>query len=168
MRLADRTSGGLPEDFGQAALVGRVWDPEISGPCVVALRDGALVDITTAAPTVRDLCEADDPARLARDAKGRLLGPVDAVLSNTPRDARNAQKPWLLAPVDLQAIKAAGVTFVVSMLERVIEEQARGEASRATEIRAEIQSTIGDDLRKLKPGSEQAKALKALLQKKGV
>jgi fumarylacetoacetate (FAA) hydrolase family protein len=93
---------------------------------------------------------------------------VEAVFRNTPRETRNTQEPWLLAPIDLQAIKAAGVTFVVSMLERVIEEQARGEASRAEAVRAEIQSTIGDDLRKLKPGSEQAKALKALLQKKGV
>jgi fumarylacetoacetate (FAA) hydrolase family protein len=168
MRLTDRTSDALPEDFGQAALVGRIWDPQAGGPCIVVLRDGELADITAAAPTMRDLCEAESPARLARSAEGRSLGSLEAVLQNTPRETRNAQKPWLLAPVDLQAIKAAGVTFVVSMLERVIEEQARGEASRANEIRAEIQSTIGDDLRKLKPGSEQAKALKALLQKKGV
>jgi fumarylacetoacetate (FAA) hydrolase family protein len=79
------------------------------------------------------------------------------VLANTPRPARNRQKPWLLAPIDLQAVKAAGVTFVVSMLERVIEEQARGQPERAAEIRGEIQATVGDDLRALKPGSEQAR-----------
>ena len=90
------------------------------------------------------------------------------ILKNTPRESRDARKPWLLAPIDLQAVKAAGVTFVVSMLERVIEEQARGEATRANEVRAEITATIGDDLRKLKPGSDQAMALKELLIRKKV
>ena len=163
MRLADWVSDPLPEDFGRATLVGRVWDPEAGGPCVVAIRDGEAVDITVAVPTMRDLCEADDPAALARSVKGRSLGALADILTNTPREDRDAEKPWLLAPVDLQAIKAAGVTFVVSMLERVIEEQARGEAARANEIRTEIRSTIGDDLRRLKPGSEQAMALKELL-----
>lgn len=168
MRLADRTSTGLPEDADQATLVGRAWDPQAGGPCVVVVRDGALIDLTAGAPTIRDLCESDDPVGLVRTAKGPLLASVEDVMRNTPRQVRDPQKPWLLAPTDLQAIKAAGVTFVISMLERVIEEQARGEASRAAEIRKEIQATIGEDLRKLKPGSEQAKALKALLQKKGV
>ena len=163
MRLADWVSDPLPEDFGRATLVGRVWDPEAGGPCAVAIRDGEAVDITVAVPTMRDLCEADDPAALARSVKGRSLGALADILTNTPREDRDAEKPWLLAPVDLQAIKAAGVTFVVSMLERVIEEQARGEAARANEIRTEIRSTIGDDLRRLKPGSEQAMALKELL-----
>jgi fumarylacetoacetate (FAA) hydrolase family protein len=163
MRLADWASDTLPVDSARAALVGRVWDPQAGGPSVVAIRDGEVIDISAETPTMRDLCEADNPARLARSAKGRLLGALADVLTNTPREGRDAGKPWLLAPVDLQAIKAAGVTFVVSMLERVIEEQARGEATRANEIRAEIQSTIGDDLRQLKPGSDQVKALKELL-----
>ena len=100
--------------------------------------------------------------------RGTPLGALADILENTPREGRDATKPWLLAPIDLQAVKAAGVTFVVSMLERVIEEQARGEAARANEVRAEIQATIGDDLRKLKPGSEQAKALKELLIRRKV
>jgi fumarylacetoacetate (FAA) hydrolase family protein len=115
---------------------------------------------------MRDLCEAENPAALARSAKGEPVGTLDEILKNTPREGRDASKPRLLAPIDLQAIKAAGVTFVISMLERVIEEQARGEAVRANEIRTEIQTTIGDDLRKLQPGSEQAKALKELLVRK--
>jgi len=153
----------LPQDTGSAALVGRVWDPTAEGPSVVAFREGSLVDISAATPTVRDLCEADAPATLARSATGRSLGTLADILKNTPREGRDRSKPWLLAPIDLQAIKAAGVTFVVSMLERVIEEQARGDPARANEVRAEIKSTIGDDLRKLKPGSDQAKALKELL-----
>jgi fumarylacetoacetate (FAA) hydrolase family protein len=158
----------LPADHGKAALAGRVWDPEVGGPSVVAVRGEELFDITAAAPTMRDLCEAGDPARLVRSAAGRSLGPLAAILANTPRKARDAARPWLLAPIDLQAVKAAGVTFAVSMLERVIEEQARGDASRAESIRTEITATIGDDLRRLKPGSEQAAALKELLIEKGM
>ena len=157
-----------PADHGKAALAGRVWDPEVGGPSVVAVRGEELFDITAAAPTMRDLCEAGDPARLVRSAAGRSLGPLAAILANTPRKARDAARPWLLAPIDLQAVKAAGVTFAVSMLERVIEEQARGDASRAESIRTEITATIGDDLRRLKPGSEQAAALKELLIEKGM
>ena len=153
----------LPVDADRAILVGRIWDPSVEGPCVVALRGGDLVDLSAIAPTMRDLCEVGDPASVARSAGGRVAGALADVLANTPREKRDASRPWLLAPIDLQAIKAAGVTFVVSMLERVIEEQARGEAEKANSIRAEIQSTIGDDLRRLKPGSEQAAALKDLL-----
>ena len=104
-----------------------------------------MFDISAAAPTMRDLCEADDPAALVRATNGTKVGALADILANTPRAGRDATKPWLIAPNDLQAIKAAGVTFVVSMLERVIEEQARGEAARADAVRAEINATIGDD-----------------------
>jgi fumarylacetoacetate (FAA) hydrolase family protein len=153
----------LPEDSEDAALVGRVWRPELAGPSVVALHGSELVDISALAPTMRDLCEAPEPAALARDASGEPIGLLTDVLANTPRGRRDPAKPWLLAPTDLQAIKAAGVTFAVSMLERVIEEQARGAPDRAATIRAEIQTAIGDDLARLKPGSEPAMALKQLL-----
>ena len=89
------------------------------------------------------------------------------ILANTAADTRNKSKPWLLAPVDLQAIKAAGVTFVVSMLERVIEEKARGDANAAITIRSHIRDLVGNDLRKLKPGSPEAAALKETLIKAG-
>jgi fumarylacetoacetate (FAA) hydrolase family protein len=168
MKLADGIADPLPEDARRATLVGRIWDPEAGGPCVVALRGAEVVDVTPHSPTMRDLCEADDPAGLARASQGRTVAPLADILANTPRRVRDATRPWLLAPIDLQAIKAAGVTFVVSMLERVIEEQARGEAARADAIRTEIQATIGADLRRLKPGSEQAVALKALLIEKGM
>jgi len=153
----------LPDDSEDAALVGRVWRPELEGPSVVALHGSELVDISAVAPTMRDLCEVPEPAALARDASGDPVGLLADILANTPRERRDPAKPWLLAPTDLQAVKAAGVTFAVSMLERVIEEQARGAPERATTIRAEIQTAIGDDLARLKPGSEQAMALKQLL-----
>ncbi len=163
MRFAEHAIDPLPRDADSATLVGRVWLPDVGGPSVVVLKGGDLVDIPVLAPTMRDLCEAADPAGAVRSAAGRVLGGLANVLANTPRENRDTSRPWLLAPVDLQAIKAAGVTFVVSMLERVIEEQARGEAEKANAIRAEILATIGDDLRRLKPGSEQAAALKDLL-----
>lgn len=163
-----RAAATLPADVNRATLAGRVWRPDVAGPSVVAVRDGTLVDISAHYPTMRDLAESPDPARAVRAASGPELGPLEAVLANTPPDMRDAQRPWLLAPCDLQAVKAAGVTFVVSMLERVIEEHARGEASRAGDARAEIMAAIGGEVRGLKPGSEQAAALKALLVKKGL
>lgn len=158
----------LPEDAEEALLVGRVWRPDVGGPSVVVLRGHEVVDISGAAATLRDLCESNNPFGLAREAKGETLTGLDELLANTPRESRDPKRPWLLAPADLQAVKAAGVTFVVSLLERVIEEQARGQTERAGEIRTAIAQTIGQDLAALKPGSEQAAALKALLIERGL
>lgn len=161
-------AAALPRDADRAALVGRIWHPEHQGPCLVRVEGTRLIDITASVPTVRDLCEVPDPAALLRAAKGKPVAELDAVLANTPHATRDPKKPWLLAPIDLQSIKASGVTFVVSLLERVIEEQARGVPERAAAVREEIMSTIGTDLAGLKPGSDQAKALKALLTEKGL
>jgi fumarylacetoacetate (FAA) hydrolase family protein len=168
MALDTRASFALPDDHEQAALVGRVWRPDRDGPSVVALRGAELVDISDTTPTMRDLCEAPLPAALAHDAGGEPVGLLSAILANTPRDKRDPSRPWLLAPTDLQAIKAAGVTFAVSMLERVIEEKARGAPDLAPSIRREIGALIGDDLSRLKPGSQEAMALKQLLIEKGM
>src|SRR5271163_4454491 len=108
-------SKSLPDDAASATLAGRVWRPELDGPSVVAVRDGAAFDISAACPTMRDLCEAADPAGLARTAQGENLGPIETLLANTAPGTRDRTKPWLLAPIDLQAIKAAGVTFAISM-----------------------------------------------------
>ena len=110
----------LPDDHEQAALVGRVWRPDHAGPSVSVVHGVAAGDISAVAPTVRDLCEVPMPAALAHDAAGEPIGLVADILANTPRDRRDPNKPWLLAPIDLQAVKAAGVTFAVSMLERVM------------------------------------------------
>jgi fumarylacetoacetate (FAA) hydrolase family protein len=157
----------LPEDAARAALAGRAWLPSARGPATIAIRDGEAVDVSRAFPTMRDLCEASDPAAALRAARGEPLGPLQALLDNTPRDARDPSRPWLLAPCDLQAIKAAGVTFAVSMLERVIEERARGDLQAAAAIRGEVARLIGDDLSKLKPGSPEAMALKKVLVEQG-
>ncbi len=161
------TSRTLPVDHAQALLVGRVWRPDVGGPSVVAVRDGRVVDITAAYPTMAELCEAARPGTALAGAKGDDLGPLDAILANTPEAGRDGAKPWLLAPIDLQAVKAAGVTFARSMLERVIEEQAKGAPEKAAAIRGEVERQLGGDLRRLKPGSPQALALKKTLMEAG-
>jgi fumarylacetoacetate (FAA) hydrolase family protein len=158
----------LPADAARATLAGRVWRPDVEGPSVVAVRADGVYDVTRTALTMHDLCEADEPAATLRAAAGERIGSLDEILANTPPDARDPRKPWLLAPIDLQAIKAAGVTFVASLLERLIEEQARGQPERAAAIRAEMLATIGSDLQALKPGSAKAAALKKLLVGKGM
>jgi fumarylacetoacetate (FAA) hydrolase family protein len=162
-----QVQAGLPDDAAGATLVGRVWRPDLGGPSVVAVRDGAVLDISASFPTVRDLCEARDPASAARAVGGEAIGSVDALLGNTLVDTRDPRRPWLLAPIDLQAVKAAGVTFAISMLERVIEERARGDMNAAAAIRAEVSRLVGDDLSKLKPGSPEAMQLKQTLIRQG-
>ncbi len=149
-----------------ACLVARVFVPDV-GPCIARVDGESLVDVTANFPTMRDLCEEKNPASAVRAAKGNILGKVTDILANAAPDTRNKTKPWLLTPIDLQGIKAAGVTFVVSMLERVIEEKARGDANAAISIRSHIRDLVGDDLRKLKPGSPEAAALKETLIKAG-
>lgn len=157
----------LPQDAGAAILLGRIWRPDVAGPAVVTLRDGIVIDVTRAFPTSRDLCEAADPAAALRAAPGEPVAPLAEILANTPIDERDTTRPWLLSPLDLQVVKAAGVTFAVSMLERVIEEKARGNPAAAATIRGEIGKLIGDDLSKLKPGSPEAMHLKDVLIKQG-
>ncbi|MGZ9810175.1 fumarylacetoacetate hydrolase family protein [Pseudoroseicyclus sp. H15] len=157
----------LPADAASATLVGRVWLPGADGPAVVRLEGDQLVDITAHFPTISALCDAPQPADAARQAPGEPVGTLADVLANTGPDGALGEGPHLLAPVDLQAIKAAGVTFAASMLERVIEERARGAAEAAQAFRAEIEALLGSDLRALKPGSEAAEALKAMLVERG-
>ncbi|GHD57533.1 fumarylacetoacetate hydrolase [Thalassobaculum fulvum] len=158
----------LPEDRRQATLVGRVWRPDADGPSVVALRGDRVVDISAAVPTVSELINRPDAAALARDAAGEEVGTVGEILANSAHDRRDPSKPWLLCPSDLQAIKACGVTFAESMLERVIEEKAKGDASAADAIRGEIVGQIGLDLSKIVPGSDEAMQLKDALIERGM
>nr|MDA8248104.1 fumarylacetoacetate hydrolase [Rhodospirillales bacterium] len=165
--LIDALRPALADDAAEAALAARVWRPDRGGPSVVALRPAGAFDISARFATMRDLCEADDPAAALRAAAGEALGPLDAILANTPPDARDTRRPWLLAPCDLQAIKACGVTFPVSMLERVIEERARGDMAAAAAIRAQVNRLVGSDLASLRPGSAEAMQLKQVLVEQG-
>jgi len=153
----------LPEDGTGGTLVGRVFLPDVRGPAVVAVRGDGVFDVSRRFATVSVLCEETNPAAAVREASGERIGDLDALLANTPPDRRDPSKPWLLAPVDLQVLKAAGVTFAISMLERVIEERARGNPASAEAIRKEVVRLVGDDFSKLKPGSPEAMRLKQVL-----
>jgi len=165
--LAQAVQPVLPDDAADAALAGRIWRPDVHGPAVVAIRGGDVVDISRRTSTMRDLTEASNPAATLRAADGENLGSLNAILANTPPETRDRTLPHLLSPIDLHAVKAAGVTFAVSMLERVIEERARGDLTAAAAIRAEVTRLVGDDLAKLKPGSPQAAHLKEVLIAQG-
>jgi fumarylacetoacetate (FAA) hydrolase family protein len=150
-------------------LIGRARVPGIDHPRVVTVRNGEVVDITAkAAPTVRDVAEGDDPSSYLKAAKGTSIGTVDALLANSWGGKIDLGKPSLLSPIDLQAVKAAGVTFVVSLLERVIEEQARGDKAKADLLRKDILGLIGTDLSQLVPGSDTAMKVKQTLISRGV
>ena len=165
--LAVTLSETLPEDASVATLVGRAWLPGIhGGPCVVALRDGQLHDITAHVPTMAALVARQDRVALVREAAGTPLGPLTDWLESTSTHGPDTAQRHLLAPCDLQVVKAAGVTFVASMLERVIEEQARGDAARAHDIRRSMNAIVGADLASVRPGSPQAQELKRMLLQK--
>ncbi|QOR70412.1 fumarylacetoacetate hydrolase family protein [Ruania alkalisoli] len=158
----------LPQDDADAVLVGRAWVPRAPGPAVVAVREGELQDLSATFPTMRDLTEQPDPAAAAAGASGPSLGSLETVWANTDTGRRDERLPWLLSPIDLQVIKAAGVTFPVSMIERIIEERARGEAATAENIRGTILEAIGGDIADLVPGSEAAARLKEVLLEAGM
>ncbi|WP_226629275.1 fumarylacetoacetate hydrolase family protein [Alloyangia pacifica] len=150
----------------QGIWLGRAWRPEVAGPAVVTCRAGRLIDITApGAATVRDICEMADPCGYVASAEGRDLGAMEDVLAADPADPGALH---LLAPTDLQALKACGVTFASSMVERVIEEQAAGDPSRAQAIRARIGTIIGDSLRNIEAGSEAAARVKEALLAEGL
>lgn len=158
----------LPEDGAAGTLIGRVWLPG-EGPAVVLLRDQDVFDITRAAPTVAGLLNEPDPLAIIAGAPlDHRLGSVAEILANSAAEARDPARPWFLAPIDLQAVKAAGVTFIRSLLERVVEEQARGDPARAAEVRTSLAAEIGGDLAAVQPGSPEAARLKAALQKRGM
>jgi len=144
---ATRPTAFLPDDWRTAILVGRIQSA--AGPTPVLCRGGRLMDVSRAAPTVSELLNA-----WPSPASGRDLGPID--------DFDFDAQP-LLAPVDLQCVKAAGVTFAVSAVERVIEERARGDAARAEAIRAALRDRVGADIRSVSPGTEAAARLKEAL-----
>lgn len=156
-------------DFGRGTFVGRVWRPDRLGPSLVVVRDGVLVDIAAkAAPTMRDLLEMDDPVAHVRATGGEPVAPLAAVLEQSVEGAGDLSRAHLLAPCDLQAVKACGVTFARSMIERVIEEKAAGNPALALKIRERVTAIIGDSLRNLKAGSEAAAKVKAALIEEGV
>ncbi|WP_339545822.1 fumarylacetoacetate hydrolase family protein [Pseudomonas sp. RA_35y_Pfl2_P32] len=158
----------LPVDGVAGTLIGRAWVPgPIAGPSLIVLRADGVFDLSQRFATLSDLLESDSPLADVRQTPGTFLTSVENLLANTGPDADPSQ-PYLLPPLDLQVIKAAGVTFAASMIERVIEEQAGGDAGKAEQVRAIVHGVIGDNLRSIVPGSAQAAQLKALLIEQGM
>ena len=158
--LDSAAAGGL--------FVGRAWNPGVQGPSVVVVRDGQVVDITSkAVPTLSALLEQADAAAVARSAQGPVLGTLEQIAASgigTP----DLSRVHLLAPADLHAIKACGVTFAQSMIERVIEEKAAGNPDRAAAIRERVSTLIGGSLNNLKAGSPEAAKVKQALIEEGM
>ncbi|WP_031037371.1 fumarylacetoacetate hydrolase family protein [Streptomyces sp. NRRL F-5650] len=159
------TGSVLPEDTDRAALVARVHAPEHDGPCVAAVRGERVVDLTGVVPTVSDLMERDDAAAVVREAGGGQVWSLDELLE-APTGRRDAAH--LLAPVDLQVIKAAGVTFARSLLERVIEERTGGDPAQAARVRARLGQAVGGALDGIRPGSPEADRARDLLVAEGL
>lgn len=154
--------------FSNGTFVGRVWDPLAGGPLLVVVRGGDVIDITSrTTPTMRDLLERDDAADYAAGAAGPVIAGL-ADLLQPAAGQRDPAKCHLIAPCDLQSVKACGVTFARSMIERVIEERAAGNPELAVKIREKVAAIIGDSLRNLKAGSPAAAKVKDALIEEGV
>jgi fumarylacetoacetate (FAA) hydrolase family protein len=154
------------QDEAAGLFLGRIWSPEANGPSVVTLREGMVLDITSAAaPTVSDICEQAAPDEHVRQAPGRPVGSLEEIAANTVGDL---SRPHFLAPCDLQAVKACGVTFASSMVERVIEEKAAGDPARARAVRERVGEAIGGSLRNVKAGSKEAARVKQALIAEGL
>lgn len=154
-----------PMEPGRAHLAGRVWDPETGGPRIVVIRGDDVFDVTERVRTMSELIDLDNPLELFdTDVPPRwtVAELVDASLGERVGEAH------LLAPIDLQVVKACGVTFAASMLERVIEERCAGDASKAAEMRELVGRTLGGSLASLRPGSEEARNVKAVLIEQGM
>jgi fumarylacetoacetate (FAA) hydrolase family protein len=158
----------LPKDAERATLIGRAWVPgRVSGPSPVVVAGGRVYDLARIVPTVSELLNSRDPVRMVRESVesgwAGSIGEVTDLISNSHADRRVPGKAYLLAPCDLQALRACGVTFIASMLERVIEEHAKGDPLKAEEIRRSIGAEIGAELESVKPGSAEAMRLKESL-----
>lgn len=157
------------QEVEAGCFVGRVWRPDVQGPALVVLREGRLFDITSrAAPTMRDLLEEDDPAALVRGMKGENLAALEEVEENSADGRATLERLHFLSPCDLQAVKACGVTFARSMIERVIEEKAAGDPARAAAVRERARAIIGESLTSLVPGSPEAERVKRALIEEGM
>ena len=163
----------LPEDGFTGTLVGRTWCPKTEktpgGPSLVILAEHGVYDISQSYPTSSELMNTENPVMSAANADGAIrIGGIEEILSNTGPDKRDPNKPFFLSPIDLQSIKACGVTFLDSLLERLIEEFAKGDAAEAETVRETLGKEVGADLNGIRPGSKEADLLKVSLVERGL
>jgi fumarylacetoacetate (FAA) hydrolase family protein len=154
-------------DFGKGCFVGRIWDKNKAGPCLVTIRNEHVYDITSPnIPTMRDLLELNDvKGYLDRNIGEKIVSVQELLISSL---ASQNKQFFLIAPCDFQAIKACGVTFAKSMVERVIEERAAGDPKKAESLRGYIGGLIGDSLQDIIPGSDKSLEVKKALVKEGL
>jgi fumarylacetoacetate (FAA) hydrolase family protein len=167
------TRAYLPVDGFAGTLIGRVWVPEqmtgtIAGPSPALISEDGVFDLSPIAPTSSDLLNANFTRAGIDVPQLKRLGSYDTIMANTLRLPRDTATPYFLSPVDLQSIKACGVTFMVSMLERIIEERAGGDAVKADAVRQKIKTRLDQDITGIQPGSAEAEALKEVLQSEGL
>ncbi len=165
LRLA--TDDVLPATAAAGTFLARVWVPG-EGPTPAVITPGGVFSLFPAIPTVAHLLACDDPVAAIRQHAGPQIGSLAAVVENTACDHRDPRRPYLLAPADLQAVKACGVTFVKSMLERVIENLAAGDPEGAAKTRAVIEAEAGQSLSQVTPGSAEAACVKTALSARGL
>ena len=171
--MSHPTHEHLPEDGFAGLLVGRAWLPAplsgpVAGPSPVWIRSDGVFDLSSRAATTAELFAADTGWLQQGTADLVRVGSYEQVMENTLAAARDDAQPCFLAPVDLQPIKACGVTFMVSALERVIEERAGGDSARADAVRAQIKARIGDEVSSVAPGSPEADQVKQVLVQAGL
>ena len=163
----------LPQDGTRGSLVGRVWLPAsaanpVAGPCPVLLAGNSVYSLQQIAATTAELLAGNLSDRSHWQDENHRIDAIEPVLANTLAAERDQSLPYFLTPVDLQAVKACGVTFVCSMLERMIEERAGGDPEKAASMRATINEKIDVDLNQLKPGSKESDQLRDILQAEGL
>ncbi len=163
----------LPSDGFAGSLIGRVWLPSsltgsIAGPAPVLLTEEAVFDLSSIAPTTSQLLNDGFSTSVIDVANLKKVGEYGEIMENTMGDNRDSEKPYFLSPFDLHSIKACGVTFMCSMLERVIEERAGGDATKAAAVRKLIDESIDVDVNEIVPGSKESEELKAILLKEGL
>jgi fumarylacetoacetate (FAA) hydrolase family protein len=163
----------LPIDHEKANLIGRIWlpneDPSLSGPAIVTIRDSYVYDLTHYYPTCSQLLASDDPLSIVREGASKsAICSVEELVENSFWSCSSIEKVHLLSPIDLQCIKAAGVTFTNSLMERIIEERAGGDAGKTRAIRAELLESLDVDLSSIKPGSAEAKRVEQQLRSQGL
>ncbi len=170
--LAKKLENSIAIYEAEGVFVGRIWVPEQKGPSPVAIIAGDIYDFSKLTATSSQLLNQAHPLdfilKFYRSKWVDCLGPLEDVMMNCHPDLRNLARPLLLSPCDLQAIRACGVTFVSSMLERVIDEFARGRSSKAGDLRGSIMEEVGETLSTIRPGSLSSERLKDSLIKRGL
>ena len=156
------------EQLAEGTFVGRVLDPAVGGPAPVRIDADGVHDLSRTFATMRAITESEDPASAVWNTPGERLCSVDELVENSWHRGSRSDRARLLCPFDLHAIKAAGVTFVTSMIERVIEERALGDMASAAAVRIALAHLVEGTLASLRPGSPEAAEVRRVLIAEGL